>query len=89
MIVLEMGDLKKHNWPKHKESIPTGKLNHQNKLLTGPEEIKLLLAKEYSERLRPRPTHLDFEYIEKIKNYVFEINLNEAKQNKFSLDYAR
>ena len=35
-----MWDLKKHIWPKHKEPIPTGKFNHQNKLVTGPEEIK-------------------------------------------------
>ena len=82
--VQEMWNLKKHLWPKHKESIPTGKLNHQNKLVTGPEEIKLLFAKEYSERLRPRPTHPDFEDIEKIKHEVCEIRLNEAKHNKSS-----
>ena len=79
-----MWNLKKHIWPKHKESIPTGKLNHQNKLVTSPEEIKLLFAKEYSERLRPRPTHPDFEDVEKIKHEVFEIKLNEAKENKSS-----
>ena len=82
--VREMLNLNKHNWPKHKESIPAGKLNHQNRLVTGPEEIKLLFSNDYSDRLRPRPTNPDFKGIEKIKHEVFEIKLNEAKQNKSS-----
>ena len=47
----EMWKLKKRLWPKHKESIPTGKINHQGKLVTSPDEIKTLLANEYKERL--------------------------------------
>ena len=77
-----MWNLKKHIWLKHKESIPTGKINHQHNLVTGPEEIKTLLAKEYHERLRPRPTHPDFENIQKVKNKAFMIKINKARETK-------
>ena len=80
----EMWNLKKHIWPKHKESIPTGKINHQNKLVTGPEEIKTLIEKEYRERLRPRPTHPDFKDIQIIKSEAFKIKLEKARQTKSS-----
>ena len=54
-----MWKLKKKLWPKIKSSIPSGKFNHQGRLVTSPDEMKTLLAKEYSERLRPRPEHPD------------------------------
>ena len=63
-----MWNLKKHICPKHKESIPTGNINHQHKLATGPKEIKELLFKQYRVRLRPRPTHPDFKEIQQRKN---------------------
>ena len=73
--VKQMWDLKKHMWPKHKESIPTGKINHIGKLVTSPEEIKMLLHKEYKERLRPRPLHPNLKHIEELKNISFHIKL--------------
>ena len=79
-----MWNLKKHIWPKHVESIPTGKINHQNKLVTGPVEIKTLITKEYKERLRSRPTHPDFKDIEEIKSEAFKIKLEKARQTKSS-----
>ena len=79
--VSEMWKLKKELWPKTKESIPTGKINHQGKLVTSPEDIKALLTKEYEERLRPRPVHPDFEGIFKIKEESFQVKLAEAKAN--------
>ena len=63
-------------------SIPIGKINHEGKLLTGPEDIKKLLEKEYSERLRPRPTHPHLRHLDKIKLEAFEIKLKEAKLKK-------
>ena len=80
--VKEMWNLKKKLWPKHKESIPTGKINHFGKLVTGPEEIKALLHKEYKERLRPRPIHPNLKHIEEIKNKSFEVKLEDAKKHK-------
>ena len=42
----EMWSLKKRLWPKKKETIQTGKINHQGVLVTSPEDIKSLLYKE-------------------------------------------
>ena len=69
-------------WPRHTESSNTGKINHQGKLITGPEDIKKLLAKEFSERLWPRPYHPNFNDIKMIKEEAFEVKLNQAKLNK-------
>ena len=77
-----MWKTKKSLWPKKRDSIPTGKINHVGKLLTGQEDIKKLLEKEYSERLRPRPTHQNIENSNKIKQEAFEIKLKEAKLTK-------
>ena len=78
----EMWKLKKRLWPKHKESIPSGKINHQGKLVTSPDEISTLLSKEYKERLRPRPEHPDFKDIFQIKNEAFIAKMEEAKANQ-------
>ena len=45
--------------PKFKSTVPTAKLNHKRKLISNPDEIKKLLAKEYRQRLRPRPIRPD------------------------------
>ena len=67
---------------KNKDSIPTGKLNHQGKLVTSPHDLKNLLAKKYIERLRPRPIHPDFEDINIIKKESFKVKLEEASNIK-------
>ena len=77
-----MWELKKHIWPKHKESIPTGKINHTGKLVTSPEDIKILMHKEFHERLRPRPIHPSLKYIEKLKHKTFKLKLEEAMHSK-------
>ena len=68
-----MWKLKKKLWPKNKDPIPTGKLNHQGKLVTSPHDLKNLLAKEYIERLMPRPIHPDFEDININKKESFKV----------------
>ena len=80
--ISEMWKLKKKLWPKLIESIQTGKLNHKGKLVTGPEDIKKLLKKEYSERLRDRPYHPNLKEIGMLKKEAFEAKLEEAKNNK-------
>ena len=45
--------------PKQEATLPTAKSNHKGKIVTGPSEIKSLLAKEYKERLRTRPIRPD------------------------------
>ena len=80
--VSEMWKLKKELWPKNKESIPSGKINHQGKLVTSPDEIQTLLSKEYEERLRPRPTHPNFKGIFETKKETFKVKLDQARSNK-------
>ena len=80
--VTEMWKLKKHIWPKKKETLPTAKKNNQGKLVTNPNELKELYAKEFKERLRKRPTHPDFEAIQKLKDEVFKLKLLKAKEKK-------
>ena len=77
-----MWKLKKELWPKTNESMPTGKINHQGKIVTSPDEIKSLLSKEYGERLRDRPAHPDFERIFETKKYSFRLKMEEANSNK-------
>ena len=38
--VSEMWKLKKKLWPKKCPSIPTGKLNHQGRLISAPDNLK-------------------------------------------------
>ena len=68
-----MWKLKKKLWPKNRETIPTGKFNHQGRLVTCPQDIKNVLTKEYRERLRPRPSHPDFKNIDALKKESFKV----------------
>ena len=52
-------------WPKCGTTLPTTKKNHMGKIISGPRELKKLLAKEYKERLRSRPVRPDL-YLWKI-----------------------
>ena len=80
--VSDMWILKKRLWPKKNVTIQTGKINHQGKLVTSPEDIKSLLYKEYNERLRARPEHPKMKEIFEAKKKAFESKILEAKLNK-------
>ena len=80
--VAEMWKLKKMIWPKKQETLPTGKLNNQGKMITDSEELKHLYAKEFLERLRKRPSHPNFENIHMLKNEIFKLKMKKAKENK-------
>ena len=80
--VHEMWKLKKKLWPKNRETIPTGKFNHQGRLVTCPQDIKNVLTKEYRERLRPRPSHPDFKNIDVLKKESFKVKLEKATNNQ-------
>ena len=58
-------------WQKHGNLLPTAKINHKGKLISGPSEIKTLLAKEFKERLRNRPLRPDLEHLKASKNDIF------------------
>ena len=58
--VSKMWKLLNKLWPKNSNSLPTAKKNHRGKIVSGPCEIKLLLAKEYKDRLRCIPIRQGF-----------------------------
>ena len=62
-------------WPKCGPTLPTAKKNHRGKIVTGPNELKKLLAKEYKELIRSRPIRPDFLERENLKNLIFEMKI--------------
>ena len=57
----------KRLWPKVGTTIPTAKRNHMGKIVTGPRDIRNVLAKEYKDRLRTRPVRPDLRGMKKRK----------------------
>ena len=77
----QMWKLCKKLWPKKGETLPTAKRNHKGKIVTGPREIKKLLAKEYKDRLRTRPVRPDLRGMRKRKRTIFKMKMKLAKSN--------
>ena len=69
-------------WPKCGGTLPTAKKNHKGKIISGPSELKKLLAKEYKERLRSRPIRPDFLEIEERKKLIFDLKMKYAESVK-------
>ena len=69
-------------WPKNKNNLPSSKKNHQGKLITDPMALKLLLSKEYKERLRSRPIREDLKEKEKYKMNIFDLKMTIASMKK-------
>ena len=72
-------------WPKSGTSLPTAQKNHAGKLVSDPNELKKLLAKEYKERLRARPLRPDLGNLDIRKNKIFKMKLELAEANSSSL----
>ena len=72
----------KQIWPKYCSTIPTAKKNHQGKIVTGPKDIKNLLAREYRDRLRSRPTRPDLKTLRSRKRQIFQMKLEISKTRK-------
>ena len=85
--IIEMWKLKKTIWPNKKECLPTGKLNYQGHIVTDSEELKDLYLNEFKERLRGRPSHPKFKEIHKLKESIFQLNMEKAK-TKMSPDWT-
>ena len=77
--VLKMWKLLKKLWPKNCNSSPTAKMNHQGKIVSSPKELKILLAKEYRERLRFRPVRPDLRSMKIRKKRIFKLKLKLAE----------
>ena len=69
-------------WPKCGNSLPTAKKNHDGRIISAPNELKSLLAKEYKERLRTRPVRPDLKHLKKGKKRIFLMKLKLAESNK-------
>ena len=67
-------------WPKTGVCLPTAKKNHRGKLVSGASELKILLAKEYKERLRSRPVRPDLIGMQSIRKRIFEIKMILSKR---------
>ena len=80
-----MWKLLKKLCPKNINATPTAKKNHQGKIVSGPKEIKTLLAKEYKDRLRARPIRPDMITMRKRKNRIFKLKMSLAERRE-SLD---
>ena len=75
----KMWKLLKKVCPKFENSLPTAKRNHKGKLVSGAQEIKTLLAKEYKERLRTRPVRPDMMYMKNRKKLIFQMKMKLSK----------
>ena len=69
-------------WPKVETKLPSAKKNHKGQVISEPNSLKLLLAKEYKERLRQRPVRSDFDDLDKRKIEIFKSKLKWVSLNK-------
>ena len=68
--------------PKTNPTLPTAKRNHKGKLISGPKEIKTLLAKEYKNRLRSRPIRPDLKETKQRRQKIFKMKMKIAEDNR-------
>ena len=80
----QMWRLCKKLWPKTGTTLPTAKRNHMGKIVTGPRDIRNVLAKEYKDRLRSRPVRPDLKIMMKRKRRIFKIKIKLAQANQSS-----
>ena len=78
----KMWTLLKNLCPKNKPTIPAAKRNHAGKIISGQKEMKILLAKEYKNRLWSRPVHKEFRATKIRRRKIFQIKLKLATQKK-------
>ena len=85
--VQQMWKLSKKLWPKSGTTLPTAKRNQRGKIVTGPREIRNVLAREYKDRLRSRPLRPDLKGLKKRKKMIFKMKIKLA-QVKSSPDWT-
>ena len=77
-----MWKIKKKVFPKLSQAKPTGKKNMAGQIITNPEALKLLYLNTYKHRLRHRPMQDDLKEIKELKDTLFYLRLDIAKQSK-------
>ena len=82
--VANMWKILKKLWPKFGYTVPTAKKNHQGKLITGAKELKLLMLKEYTQRLRNRPLRPDLKHTSTKKDLIFQLKMKIAQKRQSS-----
>ena len=71
--------------PKARTKIPIAKKNRRGKIISEPNKLKQLLAKEYKFRLRARPSRPDLNNLKNRKKKIFQFKLKIASENKSRL----
>ena len=82
----QMWKLSKKMWPKNGVTLPTAKRNTRGKIVSGPREIRNILAREYKDRLRSRPMRPDLKELKKRKKLIFDLKM-KLSQAKSSPDW--
>ena len=75
-----MWNVKRKIFPKNAQTKPTGKKNARGQIITSPEGLKLLYLETYKHRLRHRPIHQDLKEIKILKETLFYLRLQVAKE---------
>ena len=78
----KMWKLLKNICPKVKRILPSALRNHQGKIVSSKNDIKNLLAKEFKNRLRPRPYRQDLLTTKLRRKKLFALKLKMAEMNK-------
>ena len=77
--IQEIWKILKSIGPKHGNTLPIAKKNHKGVLISNPEKIKTLLAKEYKQRLRSRPIRPDLSNLKMRRKEIFQIQMKIAE----------
>ena len=78
----QMWKLMKQMWPKVGLTLPVAKKNHKGKIVSGPMEIKKLLAREYKDRLRSRPVRPDLKNMKVRRKIIFKLKMKLASMKQ-------
>ena len=74
--------VKRKYFPKNNPTLPAGKRNLKQQLITNPEELKELYLETFKFRLRHRPAQPEFENILNYQKELFALRLELAKEAK-------
>ena len=78
----EVWKLLKSIGPRFNNLVPIAKRNHRGKIISNSDQIKILLAKEYKQRLRARPKRSDLGNLIIRRNEIFKLQMKIAERNK-------
>ena len=77
----EMWKVLKSICPKYENVLPIAKQNYKGDIISDPDELRILLTKEYKQRLRPTPIRPDLGDLKERRDEIFDIQLKLAEEN--------